>query len=166
MLVFRISESDLTLIDANLQDKLGYYVKWKGYEEQHNSWVSEEDASYVRIVLVVTSVLTMMITFLGTHRTLSRPTGRGSRKRMRRNLQAHESQRQRPVLPVLPRVRNVHRPTMSRVRQRLRRNVEGLQRRSPSLLTIHKRGERRPPRGPRLRRVGTPQVNRARLTQI
>ncbi|KAJ7780222.1 hypothetical protein DFH07DRAFT_794237 [Mycena maculata] len=25
--------------------KLGYYVKWKGYSDEHNSWVMEEDAA-------------------------------------------------------------------------------------------------------------------------
>ncbi|KAJ7493191.1 hypothetical protein B0H11DRAFT_2005272 [Mycena galericulata] len=27
------------------QGKLGYFVKWKGYSDEHNSWVTEEDAA-------------------------------------------------------------------------------------------------------------------------
>lgn len=30
------------------QNKLGYFVKWKNHSDEHNSWVTEEDAGYVR----------------------------------------------------------------------------------------------------------------------
>jgi len=26
---------------------MGYLVKWRGYEEEHNSWVDADDAEYV-----------------------------------------------------------------------------------------------------------------------
>lgn len=26
---------------------MGYFVKWKGYAEEHNSWVDEQDAGCV-----------------------------------------------------------------------------------------------------------------------
>ena len=29
------------------QGRMGYLVKWKGYEEEHNSWVDAEDAGCV-----------------------------------------------------------------------------------------------------------------------
>jgi hypothetical protein len=30
--------------------KLGYYVKWKGYDETHNSWVMEDDANAPELI--------------------------------------------------------------------------------------------------------------------
>ena len=31
------------------QGKIGYLVKWKGYEDDMNSWVNEDDAAYVTL---------------------------------------------------------------------------------------------------------------------
>jgi len=33
-------------VDAS-QGKFGYFVKWKGYNSDDNSWVHEDDAGYV-----------------------------------------------------------------------------------------------------------------------
>lgn len=30
-----------------IKGKLGYLVKWKGYGDEHNSWVSQDDAACV-----------------------------------------------------------------------------------------------------------------------
>jgi hypothetical protein len=37
----------LPLISRVMQGRYGYLVKWKGYDETHNSWVDELDAGYV-----------------------------------------------------------------------------------------------------------------------
>ncbi|KAJ7488759.1 hypothetical protein B0H11DRAFT_2229952 [Mycena galericulata] len=35
------------------KNKLGYFVKWKGYSDEHNSWVSEQDAQSMDPILLV-----------------------------------------------------------------------------------------------------------------
>ncbi|KAF8127767.1 hypothetical protein K438DRAFT_1486439, partial [Mycena galopus ATCC 62051] len=33
------------------KNKMGYFVKWKGYGPEHNSWVAEDDAGYANLFL-------------------------------------------------------------------------------------------------------------------
>ncbi|KAJ7708911.1 hypothetical protein B0H17DRAFT_1155966 [Mycena rosella] len=32
------------------KNKIGYYVKWKGYDDEHNSWVMEDDANAPELI--------------------------------------------------------------------------------------------------------------------
>lgn len=38
--VWRIADR----VSTRRQERVGYLVKWKGYSEEHNSWVDEKDA--------------------------------------------------------------------------------------------------------------------------